>query len=96
MTVSLLAGHLLNLLAPAALMALLLAATARLWPGFFQSKQPPAQAWYARAAIDFIVGTAVLLAGLMLLGQDGKMLTYLLLVLAMALSQWLQLGGWRR
>jgi len=96
MTLSLLADHLLNLLAPAAVVSLLLAALARPLAGFLGAKQTVAQAWYAQAAINFIVGAAVLLLGLVLLGHDGKMLTYLALVLAVALSQWLQLGVWRR
>jgi hypothetical protein len=29
-------------------------------------------------------------------GRDGKMVTYLALVLAMATSQWWQLGGWKK
>ncbi|MDB5928446.1 MAG: hypothetical protein JWR60_153 [Polaromonas sp.] len=95
MTAYLLADHLLNLLAPAALMALLLAVFSRLFQKFFKPKQPLAQAWYAQAAINFIVGAVVLTAGLALLGRDGKMLTYVLLVLAMALGQWWQLGGWK-
>ena len=96
MTASLLAGHLLNLVAPAALIALLLTVFARLFSGFFRSKKPMAQAWYAQAAINFIVGSSVLAAGLVLLGRDGRVLTYVLLVLGMAVSQWCQLGGWKR
>jgi hypothetical protein len=96
MTAYLLADHLLNLLAPAALMALLLAALVRLVPGFFRSNQPFAQAWWAQVAINFIVGAVLLTAGLVLLGRDGKMLTYVAVVLAMACSQWWQLGGWRK
>ena len=42
------------------------------------------------------MGLGVLTAGLVLLGRDGKMLTYVLLVLAMASSQWALLGGWKR
>ncbi len=96
MTAYLLAGHLLNLLAPAALIALLLGTCARLFPGFFMSKKSVAHAWWAQVAINFIAGAVVLVAGLVLLGHDGKMLTYVLLVLAMAASQWCQLGGWKR
>jgi amino acid permease len=96
MTASLLAGHLLNLLAPAALMALLLPALSRLFPGFFGSKQSFLRVWRAQAAINFFIGALVLAAGLVLLGHDGKMLTYVALVLAMAASQWWQMGGWRR
>ena len=96
MSAYLLADHLLNLVAPAALIALLLLVFSRLFPGFFGSKQLFAQAWWAQAAINFVVGAGVLAAGLVLLGRDGKMLTYVVLVLAMAASQWWQLGGWKR
>jgi hypothetical protein len=48
------------------------------------------------AAINFIVGVAVLSAGLMIFGRDGKMATYVALVLACATSQWLLAGSWRR
>ena len=96
MTAYLLADHLLNLVAPAALMAVLLVLFSRLFPGFFGSKQPFAHGWWAQVAINFVVGAGVLAAGLVLLGRDGRMLTYVLLVLAMAASQWGQLGGWKR
>ena len=96
MTAYLLANHLLNLAAPAALIALLMVAMGRVFPAFFRSKQAFAQAWWAQLAIHFIVGVGVLAAGLTLLGRDGKMATYVMLVLAMAISQWIQLGGWKR
>ena len=96
MTVYLLVDHLLNLLAPAALMALLLAVFSRLFSVFIKSKKPFAQAWWTHLAINFVVGAGVLAVGLVLLGHDGKMLTYVVLVLAMAASQWVQLGGWKR
>lgn len=96
MTAYLLAGHLLNLVAPAALMALLLAALARLLPGFFGPRPPAAKSWWVQAAINFAIGAAVLVAGLVLFGRDGKLLTYVVLVLATAAGQWCQLAGWRR
>ena len=96
MTAYLLADHLLNLVAPAALMALLLAAFFRLFPGFFKQKQASPHAWWTQAAINFVVGAGVLTMGLVLLGRDGRMLTYVALVLAMALGQWCQAGGWKR
>lgn len=96
MTAYLLLNHLLNFVAPAALLALLLAAFPRLFAGFFRSKRPLVPAWWAQAAINFVVGAGVLAAGLVLLGRDGKMLTYVVLVLATAGSQWLLLGGWKR
>ena len=96
MTAYLLADHLLNFAAPAALLAVLLVALPRLFFGYFRSKQSFAQAWWAQVAINFVVGLYVLTVGLVMLGRDGKLLTYVLLVLAMASSQWLLLGGWKR
>ncbi|MBG6071001.1 MULTISPECIES: hypothetical protein [unclassified Polaromonas] len=96
MTAYLLAGHLLNLLAPAALIALLLVALSRLFPRFFTSNKAFSHYLWVQAAINFIVGSAVLVIGLVWLSHDGKMLTYVLLLLAMATSQWCQLGSWKR
>ena len=96
MSAYLLADHLLNLVAPAALIALLLVAFSRLFSGFLKQKQVFIPVWWMQAAITFVVGAAVLTAGLVLFGRDGRMLTYVVLVLAMALSQWCLLGGWKR
>ena len=96
MTAYLLANHLLNFVAPAALTAALLLVCSRLFAGFSGSNKGFTHGWRAQLAINFVVGVMVLAAGLALLGRDGKMLTYLLLVLAMAASQWCQLGGWKR
>jgi hypothetical protein len=96
MTAYLLADHLLNFVAPAALIALLLVLFSRLFSGFFRSKQSFTQVLWAQTAINFVVGVGVLSASLVLQGRDGKMLTYVVLVLAIACSQWWQLGGWKR
>jgi hypothetical protein len=48
------------------------------------------------AAINFVVGIAVLAGGLLIFGRDGKMATYIALALACGTSQWLAAGGWRR
>jgi uncharacterized membrane protein len=84
-------NHLFNFVAPAAAMALVLALSRRL----VGSKTPLALSWWAHAATIFIVGVAVLAAGLVLLGRDGRMLTYAALVLACASCQWLLVRGWR-
>lgn len=96
MTAYLLINHLLNFAAPAAALALLLVAFSRLFSGFFKSKSPLVISWRAQAAINFLVGVGVLGAGLLLLGRDGKMLTYVVLMLAIATCQWWQLGAWKR
>jgi len=78
-------NHAINFLAPALWLALLLPLTAR----FFVKKWPSARKLSAYAAIHFIVGSVVLGLGLVLFGRDGKMLTYLALVVMGATSQWL-------
>ena len=85
-------NHLLNFTAPAAVVALLLVLAARV----FWRKEPAALAWYAQAAIIFVVGCAALLVSLWLLGRDGRMVGYGALVLAAASMQWGLLRGWRR
>jgi len=52
--------------------------------------------WWVQWLVQASVCAAVLLAGLVVWGRDGKMLTYAALVLASASVQWLLLHGWRR
>ena len=95
MTAYLLTNHLLNFIAPAACVALLLVLLSRLSFGLFKSKQPLAQAWWAQTAIIFIVGVGILTAGLLVFGRDGKMMTYAALVLGSAVCQWVLVRGWK-
>jgi len=95
MTAYLLTNHLLNFIAPAAGVALLLVLLSRLCFGFFKSNRPLAQTWWSQAAIIFIVGVGILSAGLLVFGRDGKMMTYAALVLGAALCQWVLLRGWK-
>ncbi|MCW5649725.1 MAG: hypothetical protein KIS62_08270 [Ramlibacter sp.] len=83
--------HLLNFLAPALFVALVLTLLARL----FMKNKAVALAWYAQAAINFVVGVAALGAGLAFFGRDGKMATYAALVVACAASQWAAGRHWR-
>ena len=95
MTAYLLTNHLLNFMAPAALLALLLVLLSRLFSGFFRSKRPMVHSWWSQAAIIFVANMGVLTAGLLVFGHDGKMLTYAALVLGAALCQWVLLRGWK-
>ncbi|MEO6015747.1 MAG: hypothetical protein ABIP46_00715 [Polaromonas sp.] len=95
MTAYLLLDHLLNFIAPALVVALLLVLGARVFPGFFKSKKPLAQGLWAQTAIVFIANVGILAAGLVFFGHDGKVLTYAALVLGAALCQWLLLRGWK-
>lgn len=83
--------HLLNFLAPALCLPLLLWPMARLAFG----RPAGAPRWWVQWGVQAAVGAAVLLAGLWVFGRDGKMLTYAALVLAGASCQWLLQRGWR-
>jgi hypothetical protein len=77
-------NHTLNFLAPALCLAVLLPLSARL----FWRKLPRPKSLKTQVTVLFAVGVMVLVAGLVLFGRDGKMFTYLGLVLAMASGQW--------
>lgn len=83
-------NHLFNFIAPALWLALLLPILAR----FFMRKRPLARSLYAQAAINFASCAAVLVVGLWVFGDDGKMLTYLAMALVGASSQWLMRRAW--
>ena len=84
-------NHLLNFIAPAGALALLLVLAGRI----IKPKSAPALVWWAQAAIVFAVGVATLAAGLWWLGRDGRMLTYAALVVVCASCQWVLVRGWR-
>jgi len=88
MSVLALLNHALNFLAPALWLALLLPLASRI----FFKKRSAAQVIRGQVALLFVVGVLVLLIGLVVFGHDGKMLTYLTLVLAGASAQWLIQG----
>lgn len=78
-------NHAFNFLAPALWLAVLLPVL----PRFFMKKRAVARTLPRQVALHFVVGCGVLLAGLVVFGRDGKMLTYLALVLGGASTQWL-------
>jgi hypothetical protein len=84
MTFLALTGHLLNFMAPALVMALVLWGMPRLWPKARKGRWAPRTELLALSG----VGVAVLLAGLIVFGRDGKMFTYLALVLAQGSLLW--------
>ncbi|BEP95624.1 hypothetical protein GmRootA79_40080 [Acidovorax sp. A79] len=84
-------NHLLNFVAPAAAVALLLALSGR----FIGSRTPLPLSGGSRLAIVFTVGVATLAAGLVVWGRDGRMLTYAALVVACATCQWVLVRGWK-
>ena len=84
-------NHLLNFLVPAFFLALGLALCARI----FKQNKAGAQSFIAQVAINFILGSLVLWAGLWFFSRDGKMLSYASLVLVSAFCQWVLSRGWR-
>jgi type II secretory pathway component PulF len=83
--------HLLNFIAPAVFMALVLPWVGRL---VFR-KTDFLHNWWTQSAIIFGVAVGVLVAGLWWFGHDGKMATYAALVVLPALAQGVLLRGWR-
>jgi hypothetical protein len=75
--------HLINFALPA--LAVSLGITA--W-GAFQFRRQPRVRWFWRWLINLVGGLAVLVAGLVLTGNDGKMATYGVLVLVCATLEW--------
>lgn len=96
MGIYLLTNHLLNFAAPAAAVALLLAFLTRLGFGLFRTNRPLVQSAWAQAAIVFVASLTILVAGLVVFGRDGKMLTYTALVAGAALCQWVLIRGWSK
>ena len=84
-------NHLLNLFAPAAALAGLLVLGGRLC---LQECKSPYTLLF-QVVLQLLLGSAVLAAGLVLWGRDGKMLTYAALVLAGGSCQWWLQRGWR-
>ncbi len=84
--------HLLNFVAPALFVALLLAVATR----FLMKKRVGATALWAQVAINFISGVAVLAAGLAWYGRDGMVMTYAALAAVCGTGQWLLAKAWRR
>ncbi len=77
-------NHLLNFVAPALVVGLVLAVVGP----FLVKKRSVAHTLLAQTAINTIAGSAALLVGLWFFGHDGKMASYTALVLVAASSQW--------
>ncbi len=84
-------NHLLNWLAPALWLAVLLPLLTRL----AMRKQRAAASLWTQMTANFILNLLVLGLGLWFFGHDGKMMTYLGMTLVCASSQWLFLRAWR-
>ena len=77
-------NHAINFMAPALWLALLMPLLSRI----LIRKRPVALTLLAQVAVLFVAGCGLLTAGLVLFGRDGKMLTYLAMVLGIATTQW--------
>lgn len=95
MTAYLLTNHLLNFIAPAAFVALLLMLLAQFFGQFYKRKRSSGFSWTAQFGIIFAVNLVILVAGLVVFGADGKMATYAALVVGGALCHWLLGRGWK-
>lgn len=95
MTAFNLTNQLLNFMAPAAFVALLVVLGTRLFSLFFKSKRPVALSVWTQTAIVFIASLALLVAGLAIFGRDGRMASYVLLAVGAATCQWVLLRGWK-
>ena len=84
MTFCALLNHALGLLLPALGMAAVLMLLPRLWPRARKGR------WSLKSEAAWLVvgGVLVLLAGLVVFGRDGKMLTYTALVVVMGTLAW--------
>lgn len=81
MTLWLLTEHVAGFLFPA------LAVAGVLWLAL-RTRRSPRLRPAGQALVLLLVGVAVLLAGLLVFGRDGKMLTYAALVLAQGTAGW--------
>lgn len=84
-------NHLLNFLAPAFAVALVLVIGSQI----FDRKRAKTVGWLKLFAINFVIGATVLLGGLIVFGNDGKIWTYGSLVVISATSQFFLLRSWR-
>lgn len=80
--------HLFNFVLPALAMALVMPFAGRWVMG------AGARSLKRHMAVHTVSGTAVLVIGLVLQGQDGTMATYTALVLVAATTEWVMLRGW--
>jgi hypothetical protein len=76
--------HLLNFIAPALAVGLMLA----IGTPIFMGNRALARVFIAQTAINTVAGVLALSVGLWFFGRDGKMLSYAAMVLAVATCQW--------
>jgi hypothetical protein len=80
--------HLFNFVLPALALAIFMPLAGRWVMG------PGRTRLGRRMGVHALIGLTVLIAGLWLHGQDGKMSTYIALLLVAATAEWLMQRGW--
>ena len=90
MTFAQLLFHLVNFIWPALILAALMPLAGR-WV-----MKAAAVRWPRRMLCHAMAGVVVLVAGLLVQGQDGRMVTYMALLLVAATLEWALHRGWRR
>ncbi len=92
MTLFALFNHLLNFVAPAVFVGTFLALLAP----WVVRKSVRRGSWMVRALSNSLCGLCALLGGIWFFGHDGKMASYLVLVVASAASQFYWMQAWRK
>lgn len=82
---------LLNFVAPALFLAPVLALAGR----WVLRRDAGGPGFWAQAGLNFVAGVAVLALGLWFFGRDGRMASYIALVVVCASAQWASARGWR-
>ena len=95
MTAYLLTNHLLNFVAPAAAVAVLMTLLAAFFGRIFKSKSVSSKPVGAQIATLFAVNLGVLVAGLLFFGNDAKMASYAVMVIAAGVCRWVMLQSWK-
>ena len=85
-------NHLLNFVAPAAFIALVLVFAGR----YLGGRRTGVPRWWVQWALTFAAGVGVSLVDLAVFGRDGMMATYAALTVVCGTVQWLAMRGWRR
>jgi hypothetical protein len=85
-------NHLLNFVAPALVVGILVCLSARV----SMRRTPTGLPLGKQMVLNVVVGTAAMAGGLLIFGRDGKMASYAALVICCATSQWCLSGSWRK